>query len=79
MIEITVEITANHLGWFEFRVCSLDWRGGSDADQACLDEMLLSNGTNSRFPVPVGGLGAVTRRVYLPPGLTCNHCVLQVS
>lgn len=75
-VDVTVEITANHLGWFEFRVCNVDDRTG-DADQSCLDKNLLAdrNGV-TRFQIG-SRLGMFTYQLVLPKSLRCNHCVFQ--
>jgi hypothetical protein len=57
IIPITVEITANHLGHFEFRLCNIDgWK--EDASQACLNKTILSivssaNQTDSELRYPI--------------------------
>lgn len=75
-IDVSVEVTANHLGWFEFSVCSLDGKSG-DADEACLSRNLLRDRSgNSRFDIG-SYVGHVTYQMVLPKGLSCKHCVLQ--
>lgn len=36
-------MTANHLGYFEFRICNTDNLQGQDATQSCLDRTVLSD------------------------------------
>lgn len=78
VFDAQVVITANHLGWHEFRLCCLDgWSG--DADQACLDRILIANQTgHTRFPVK-DGWGAQTIKLVMPSGFQCNHAVFQVN
>jgi hypothetical protein len=79
-ITVTVEVTANHLGYFEFRVCSLDSSGiNTDATNECLDKNLMIDVYgNSRQLVTSRHVGLLNYRLILPAKLSCNHCVLQV-
>jgi hypothetical protein len=38
-----LKVTANHLGYFEFRLCNTDKLGGQDASQECLDKTILGD------------------------------------
>ncbi|OWF52062.1 uncharacterized protein LOC110448251 [Mizuhopecten yessoensis] len=70
-----VDVTANHEGYFEFRLCPAD----GAVTQKCLDS----------YPVPVIGHpygryhlkthenGIIEMQVKLPTGLACDKCVLQ--
>jgi hypothetical protein len=80
-ITVTVEVTANHLGFFEFRVCSLDSAGlNTDASIDCLNKNLLIDiYGNRRQLVTSMHVGLLNYRLSLPAGLTCNHCVFQVN
>ena len=48
-IKVRVELTANHMGYFEFRICPNN-DPSKPASQMCLDEHILkqSNGAGSR-------------------------------
>ena len=72
------KITANHKGYFEFRLCNVDGMAG-DATQNCLDRNILQdeNG-NTKIYIPGGKTGKFTSRLVLPSGLSCEHCVFQV-
>lgn len=76
VIPIEVELTANHFGYFEFRVCPLTFRD-EDADQECLDKYILEgeNGTTRYYPGP--GNQIFESYYKLPDGLQCSHCVFQ--
>jgi len=79
VLDIEVELTAYHQGFFEFRLCPHNTRG-RPVQQACLDQHLLRReGGGARFlpadPELVGSRYWV--RYLLPPGLTCSLCVLQ--
>jgi len=42
VVKVRIELTANHMGYFEFRLCPNNDRK-KPASQACLDENLLAN------------------------------------
>ncbi|CAF1002048.1 unnamed protein product [Brachionus calyciflorus] len=44
-IDVKVELTANHLGWFEFKLCNADdlYAQGLDANHDCLNKNLLKD------------------------------------
>ncbi|XP_060071339.1 uncharacterized protein LOC132551242 [Ylistrum balloti] len=75
VVTFSVDVTANHEGYFEFRLCPSD----GVVSQACLD----------RHPVPVIGHpdgryhlkahenGIIDMKVKLPAGLACDKCLLQ--
>ncbi|XP_011204422.2 uncharacterized protein LOC105226973 [Bactrocera dorsalis] len=79
---IRVELTASHMGYFEFRICSQPYE-----QQECFDQHLLkvesgfpsqsiSTDLETRF-YPRNGSLIYNVKVQLPKGLNCNHCVLQ--
>ncbi len=73
-------VTANHGGYFEFRLCNLDSNPDSDATPECLDHRLLTIvDTDSTKFRNVGNYGskAINIRVQLPPNIVCQYCVFQ--
>ena len=78
VIDVTIEVTANHRGWMQLRVCADDTLA-NPAVQACLDQHVLplADGSGTKFAVLSGVTGAVVITVRLPPNLTCLKCVLQ--
>lgn len=77
IIPVTAVITANHLGIFEFRVCSLDSNPNQDATQACLDANLLQVSPGvTQYPIK-SSYRTVRLNISLPENLTCKHCVFQ--
>ncbi|XP_005096033.1 uncharacterized protein LOC101845159 [Aplysia californica] len=76
-VTFTATITANHLGWFEFRVCPVGI--GEKVTQACLDRYPLSlAGRPGNIQHHIGSRkGNIETTVSLPVGLSCTHCVLQ--
>ena len=71
-----VQITANHRGWFEFRLCVRDDRSVTLTHE-CLNRHLLENGDGrSRFDIG-RRTGRIVTRLQLPSGVACEQCVLQ--
>ena len=68
--------SANHKGWFEFRMCPNN-DPTRRVTHECLDRHLLrlADGT-TRLPV-TSDMYDVTVSLRLPAGLTCSQCVLQ--
>ncbi|XP_068249013.1 uncharacterized protein [Palaemon carinicauda] len=78
VIKVKVEITSNHMGHFEFRICPNN-NPAVEASQACLDAnplFLAEGGFQSEIPV---GTGVFPVKLQLPRGLTCSQCVFQAS
>ena len=79
MLKQKLKITANHYGWFEFRLCNRDENGGAEATHECLNKYLLADASgNTRFNIG-STLGKITTQVRLPSGLSCQQCVIQVK
>lgn len=75
-IPITVTITANHRGYFYFKICNLD-QDQRESD-GCFDryQVLISDGS-STYTLPSTESKDYTLSIKLPSDLVCNHCVLQ--
>ena len=79
VIGIAVEITAQHGGWFEFRICPNN-DVHTPATHECLNQHVLSraDGSGNRVFMRIGGpQGFHNTTLRLPSGLTCTQCVLQ--
>ncbi|CAG0888711.1 unnamed protein product [Cyprideis torosa] len=76
-IKIVIELTANHRGFFEFRLCPNN-NVKKLATQRCLDKYLLrrTDGIGARF-YPGEGNKTFLVRYNLPKDVLCNQCVLQ--
>jgi len=77
-IPVQVEITANHRGSFEFRLCNIDgWN--SDATQECLDQTILylDGSLNETKYLVEGNYSSILLNLTLPDNLTCDHCIFQ--
>ncbi|XP_031553829.1 uncharacterized protein LOC116290855 isoform X2 [Actinia tenebrosa] len=73
-ITVQIHITSNHKGWFEFRVGKI---GNPPITQEKLRYLLKSPQGNTRYPLGGSGPSDEYVKLMLPPGLTCDHCVLQ--
>lgn len=82
LMTIRVELTASHMGYFEFRLCDDIY-----AKQKCLDKNLLKivsgspfisfpNDISTRF-YPRNGSRIYEIRAQLPKDLECERCVVQ--
>jgi len=73
---VSAQITANHKGFFEFRLCPQN-RTDVAASESCMERHLLDvRGGGKRYMLP-SGTGIFSTEIALPKGLTCSHCVLQ--
>ncbi|XP_041356040.1 uncharacterized protein LOC121373444 [Gigantopelta aegis] len=75
-ITVTVQITANHFGYFEFRLCPVN-NVKVQATHACLDQNVLKqpDGSIRKYIGSTRGMIDVTLR--LPPHVTCSQCLIQ--
>ncbi|XP_060076808.1 uncharacterized protein LOC132556412 [Ylistrum balloti] len=75
-IDITVLITTNHLGYFEFRLCE-----NNDVTKTitkdCLKHLLVNPNTGETRHYIGSVKGDIVTRVQLPQGVTCSQCILQ--
>ena len=79
VIRVVVDLTANHKGWFEFRVCPND-NPSKPITQECLDRYVLRQAKNNqpRYMVPSeNGRSLIKVDLKLPSNLRCKNCVLQ--
>ena len=80
-IPVSVELTTNHRGWFEFRLCNVDNMPSGEADHECLDKILLADAAGrTRFNTPSqveGWQGFFNTDLVIPKNFKCNHCVFQ--
>ncbi|CAF3451530.1 unnamed protein product [Rotaria sp. Silwood1] len=79
-IDVKVKLSANHHGYFEFRLCNVDDNSNSDATQECLDHHLLTiaNTDSTKYrDIAKHGSEMITVRIQLPLDIACQHCVFQ--
>lgn len=91
IVEADVEVTANHRGWFEFKICPYDKPAPEDIErgangqfievtQRCLDKhpIPLADGSGYRYELPSPWKrGIHTVKLRLPFNLVCNKCLFQ--
>ncbi|XP_071515351.1 uncharacterized protein [Panulirus ornatus] len=77
VVDIQVDITANHKGYIEFKICPNN-NPSVEATQDCLDQhpLYLADGSGLKYQVPYY-IGIHLIQVRLPPDVTCSQCVLQ--
>lgn len=75
VINVIVRLTANHKGYYYFRICNLDVERESEA---CFEryKVLTASGA-STYPLDSTAAKDYIVALQLPPNLSCNHCVLQ--
>ncbi|XP_018015775.1 uncharacterized protein LOC108672588 [Hyalella azteca] len=78
IITAVVHLTANHFGWFEFRLCPTN-NPNEYAKQSCLNQNILelADSPGTRFVIEDQSQVLFRVRLKLPRGLKCSHCVLQ--
>ncbi|XP_033761235.1 uncharacterized protein LOC117343020 [Pecten maximus] len=78
VIDINVEVTASHKGYFEFRLCPNN-NVKRAATQSCLDRYLLQEyyGNSTQVFVSDKSVGLYDIKMRLPYDVTCSQCVLQ--
>ena len=76
---IFFQLTANHKGFYEFRLCDVNKANNDgEATQECLNENALKD-KFGRVKIPtVPGNKKHTITLKLPDDLSCEHCVFQV-
>ncbi|KAJ7379974.1 hypothetical protein OS493_012736 [Desmophyllum pertusum] len=73
-IEVTIDITSNHQGYFRFSVGKLVNR---PITQEQLKHVLLQPDGSNTWPLHASRNGVFKIKLLLPKGLTCDHCVMQ--
>ncbi|EZA61441.1 hypothetical protein DMN91_003949 [Ooceraea biroi] len=77
-IDVTVRLTASHLGHFEFNLCPLKSKTDLETDE-CFNKypLPLADGSGYNYPITVYGSKEYTVRLNLPKGVTCDQCVIR--
>ena len=73
-IEVIVDVTSNHQGYFIFRVGEI---GTPPVTQAKLKFDLKQPNGDTKWFINSHGNDVFTVKLNLPKGLTCDHCVIQ--
>jgi len=80
VIDVAVEVTTNHRGFFMFRLCpNNDIK--QDPEQDCFDEHVLDiqleHAVDTKRPITSWDRGYWNTTVMLPEDVTCTQCILQ--
>ncbi|BFZ25675.1 hypothetical protein BsWGS_28713 [Bradybaena similaris] len=76
-ITITLIITVNHKGYFEFSLCPNN-NVHKAVTEACLQRYVLQQeGGKTKYELKPGVTGEITIKAKLPPTVTCSQCVLR--
>ena len=77
VIDIEIQITANHKGYFVFGLCPLSGKNAKESE-TCFQDLVQTNG-EKQWQLPVGN-EYFKMQYKLPSGITCegdDHCVLR--
>jgi hypothetical protein len=74
VIEIGIELTVNHLGYFLFHLCPLP-EVLSLEEEECFEKypLPLADGSGYKYQVPSNDTGYYNTTVRLPAGLKCRY------
>ncbi|KDO22779.1 hypothetical protein SPRG_12207 [Saprolegnia parasitica CBS 223.65] len=76
-LDLNIQITANHKGFFEFGICKLNGKGDKETEE-CFQTLTQPNG-EKQWPLPAGN-DFFKMQYNLPKDLKCDgdsHCVLR--
>ena len=79
VINVKVELTANHNGFFVFKLCPTTTKT-KEVTQKCLNRFLLNvlnSNISDKYIVPSNRAQMFTILLKLPNGLTCDRCLFQ--
>lgn len=75
LIQITIDVTANHWGHFRFDLCNLDENNGHETEK-CFKHVVLADG-RPYYNLASSATGLYNTTLRLPKGQACKHCVLR--
>ena len=80
-MEVEVELTTNHWGWFEFKLCPVNAKT-TLATKKCMDKhplYLVNNPKETKFYIPPDSKkkDIFRYKVQLPSDVVCSQCVVQ--
>jgi len=83
-IDVTLDLTANHGGWFEFQICGPMKDKLTKITDACLKNLNILGvegkdlpAPTTRYTMPEKRKGKWNFSVQLPSDLVCDHCVFR--
>ncbi|XP_023217686.1 uncharacterized protein LOC111620077 [Centruroides sculpturatus] len=78
VIDVIVDIVANHEGYFEFSLCPRGEDRFLETEECFEDNILeLSDFSGTRYYVPHNNTGLFFMQVKLPKDVTCMNCVFR--
>jgi len=75
VMPVTVDLTANHIGYYEFSICA-----NNDVTKAATDDcfqILASPEGKTQFPIKSGITGKRRFHLQLPADLECSQCIVR--
>lgn len=75
VINVTVLLTANHMGEFTYSLCVLRNESLPETDDDCFQSLRFADGANA-YAVSSTDYN-ILNKIQLPPNLTCDRCVLR--
>lgn len=78
IIDVSVRLTASHLGHFEFHLCPLKTTKELETDE-CFEQypLPLADGSGYKFPIKVYRKTDYDISLILPNDVTCQQCVIR--
>ncbi|GBN69095.1 hypothetical protein AVEN_50955-1 [Araneus ventricosus] len=78
ILDVIVEIVANHKGYFEFSLCERNDPNVRETEE-CFDKRLLelADGTGTKFHIPRDDNGFYIVPIKIPQDVSCSHCILR--
>lgn len=78
VIDVIIELTANHKGYFEFNICPTDEPFEKITEQ-CLAKYPLLETNSGEYQVPINADygGQIPMKLQLPAGVKCRACMLR--
>jgi Lytic polysaccharide mono-oxygenase, cellulose-degrading len=77
VISVIVMITANHRGYFEFKICNLDANGYMESEDCFAQHHVMTENGDAEYHLPSDEMKPFMFTLKLPEDLVCQHCVLQ--
>jgi Lytic polysaccharide mono-oxygenase, cellulose-degrading len=74
VMQVSVKITANHRGYFQFDLCNVDVE--RESDECFGRNKLLTFDGKDKYEISTAS-GMYYVNLQLPAGLRCSHCVLR--
>ena len=77
-IVIKIDVTANHKGFFVFKLCANN-NTVQDPGQECFDQTVLKivPSGEDKYYLTTFNTGVFTLKLRLPPDVWCSQCILQ--